>query len=116
MRGTWEVSAYEIVSVMIPAPCHSCSLASFQVNVLLGWGRVDTPGRVTWFALEDHLEKSSSPSGPTLVDLKKPGRKQSRSRGDSCDHSRTSVLTAGPWGCFPFLASVSSHRSKAGQS
>lgn len=77
MRGTWEVSAYEIVSVMILAPCHSCSLASFQVNVLLGWGRVDTPGHVTWSALEDHLEKSSSPSGPTLmglgpeVDLKK---------------------------------------------
>lgn len=114
MPGMWEVSAYEIVRVMIPAPCHSCPLASFQVNVLPGWGRVDTPGHVTWPALGDHLEKNPQ-SGPTLVDLKK----QEGSSPGAEEIPVTTVgpqLTAGPWDCFPLLASVYSQRSKAGQS
>ena len=89
MQGTWEGSAYESLSVTIPAPCHSCPLASSQADVLPGWGRVDTPEHVTWPALGDHLEKGSSPSGPTLADLKKQ-------EGSSPGAEEAPVTTVGP--------------------
>lgn len=57
--------------------------------MLPGWGRVDTPQRVTWPALGDHLEKGSSPSGPTLADLKKQ-------EGSSPGAEEAPVTTGGP--------------------